>query len=51
MSKRTPGSRAAMKIGKERYRKELERHRQKVRAKADREANEQKEQDVIQSEQ
>ena len=30
MSKRSPGSKAQMKIGKERYRKERDRYRQKL---------------------
>ena len=40
MSKRSPGSKAAMKKGKEIHRKERDRHREKVRAKAEREKNE-----------
>lgn len=31
MSKKTPGSRNAIRIGKERYRKERERYREKLR--------------------
>jgi len=30
MPKKTPGSKMAMKIGKERYRKERERHRERL---------------------
>jgi len=30
MSKRSPGSKYAMKLGKERYKKERDRHREKV---------------------
>ena len=40
MSKRSPGSKAAMKIGNEMHRKQRDRHREKVRAKAEREKNE-----------
>jgi hypothetical protein len=47
MSKRSLGPAASIKAGKEIQRKQRIRHREKVAAKAEREATEQKEQDAV----